>query len=865
MKVQAIQLVRRAPKDGVSVLRIDNYYLCEATGTVPSADDSRWTLVNEGGKIPVPTAAAPYLWHKSITRMSDGSTLAPVIDFCGSLGKNGFDYDLVPSASTIVKKEDGTVTPSSVSCTLIRREADGTATVLKEMPDGYNIRVFQGYVRNYTLGELVEVGNLSAISFLLMYGTVVVERHDIRVISEGAQGVTGRGIQSQDYRFRAMATNTAPATPTSDTEWNLWYALANAGYSEEKPYLFRCVKTVYVDGTGVTTTEYTVDGPTVWGSKGDDAVTWEIQPDSGSMIDGKAYNLLFSIYKVVGSERTALTLTDIRSMGMQCIETGGVMIYTPALKKFTFAITKAVFGQEYTFGLKSSSGEMLCSYTWMVQKQGDKGDKGDDGKSALYIDCVPDSFTYPADNNGICVQSVTNTVTIKLMYGTTQVANYSVEVCSTDDSDWYTEDTFINAGGDVFVNTIERSGNDTVMSIWVGEAGYADDNAWVQVRMTTTIEGKEVSVTKQINCYANKEGARGYDGVIIRRREWEAGKEYRNDTEHKKAAADGNYYLDEVCVSDYNDGEGKSYICKQTHTSSSSNKPPQNGTSTYWTAMNSMSPIMTPFADITRAVIDYLQAKQITIEQNGTAYGAFGGGNYPLWFGGKTPAESAFKVNKKGVLTATGLIANEANISGAVRANTIGYDLAVPSPSTDYNCDGASNGVWKSGVLGIGSGHAAAIQVLSCNASVYILGQTIVREEYEDDWIAATGGTVAYILPEPSKVGKMSVDLYFRNSITDWDGYEQYIEHYLFVGSNIDIQSNAEIENGAYTNESYSWSGTPSYTLADLQSANTARITTNYYVRLNYKLQNNKETRCDLPKHIKVMSDGETWFLVQLE
>lgn len=596
---------------------------------------------------------------------------------------------------------------------------------------------------------------------------------------------------------------------------------------------------------------------------GDNAVTWEIQPDSGSMVDGKAYSIPFDIYRIEGKTRTLVL--NLNDYNIQLSATNGSISLSTQLQRRFFNVKKATFGTTYCLKILSSSGEMLCSYTWTVQKQGDKGDKGDDGKSALYIDCVPDSFTYPADNNGICVQSVTNTVTIKLMYGTTQVANYSVEVCSTDDSEWYTEDTFINAGGDVFVNTIERNGNDTVMSIWVGEASYADDNAWVQVRMTTTIEGKEVSVTKQINCYANKEGARGYDGVIIRRREWEAGKEYRNDTDHEKAAADGNYYLDEVCVSDYNDGEGKSYICKRTHTSSSSNKPPQNGTSTYWTAMNSMSPIMTPFADITRAVIDYLQAKQITIEQNGTAYGAFGGGNYPLWFGGKTPAESAFKVNKKGVLTTTGLIANEANISGAVRANTIGYDLAVPSPSTDYNCDGASNGVWKSGVLGIGSGHAAAIQVLSCNASVYILGQTIVREEYEDDWIAATGGTVAYILPEPSKVGKMSVDLYFRNTITDWDGYEQYIEHYLFVGSNIDIQSNAEIENGAYTNESYSWGGTPSYTLADLQSANTARITTNYYVRLNYKLQNNKETRCDLPKHIKVMSDGETWFLVQLE
>ena len=276
MKIQGVQLVRRKPKDGVSVLRIDNYYLLTATGDVPSADDAGWTLVASGETAPVPTSAKSYLWHKSITTMSDGTTLTPVIEFGGSLGQNGFDYDLVPSATAILKDAEGNLTPYSVGCTLIRREADGTVTRVG-LPAGYTAKysLDNGTERNYSidktvLSKIVVNNDNSVITFLLYYGDVVVERQNINVISEGAQGLNGRGIQSQDYRFKAVASNTtAPSAPTSDSEYTSgWYALESAGYSTEKPYLYRCTKTTYIDGNNKTTTEYAVDGPTVWGNTG---------------------------------------------------------------------------------------------------------------------------------------------------------------------------------------------------------------------------------------------------------------------------------------------------------------------------------------------------------------------------------------------------------------------------------------------------------------------------------------------------------------------------------------------------------------------------------------------------------------------
>lgn len=273
-----------AQKPTVSVDHIDNYYITEASGVQPAANDSRWQFVPEGQQAPVPTSAAPYLWHKSITYLTDGSHLDPVIEFGGSLGQNGYDYDLVPSHSAIIKAQDDTVTPANVSCSLIKRNADGSAERITTPPAGYSVKVYRDTTAAaYTLGTNVSTANVSVVTFVLLYGTIEVERHDIRVIAEGAEGLTGRGIQSQSTRFKANTTGSVPATPTNDNEWNTWSALSQCGYSETNRYLFQCVRTVFVDGNGNTSVEYLVSGPTVWGRDGDDAIVLDLDNEMDSL------------------------------------------------------------------------------------------------------------------------------------------------------------------------------------------------------------------------------------------------------------------------------------------------------------------------------------------------------------------------------------------------------------------------------------------------------------------------------------------------------------------------------------------------------------------------------------------------------
>lgn len=297
-----------ASKEPVSVKSIARYYLTEASGTTPSANDSRWKLVNEGEAVPMPTSAAPYLWKKTVTTFTDGAS-STAIEFGGSLGENGIDYDLVPSHSSIVKAEDGTLSPTNVSCKIIKRNADGTAEQLSSVPLGYSIAVYRDSTTvssAYTPGNNVSTsGTTASMTFVLKYGSVEVERHSLNVIAEGGQGIDGRGIQSQDYRFKATASSAVPSSPTNDTTWNTWFTLSNSGYSAANPYLWRCCKTVYVDGNGNTETTYLVDGPTVWGQDGDDAVYLDLdnQMDSisvnpsGAMTDLQTFTIHATLYK----------------------------------------------------------------------------------------------------------------------------------------------------------------------------------------------------------------------------------------------------------------------------------------------------------------------------------------------------------------------------------------------------------------------------------------------------------------------------------------------------------------------------------------------------------------------------------------
>lgn len=187
-------------------------------------------------------------------------------------------------------------------------------------------------------------------------------------------------------------------------------------------------------------------------------------------------------------------------------------------------------------------------------------------------------------------------------------------------------------------------------------------------------------------------GDPGYQGCIIRLTEWVSGVEYRNDADLE---SDSLRYIDIVTV--YENNRQLKFQCRQTHTSSNSNKPSGGTTSTYWQQLNDMVPIYTPLLFAENAVINFLQGMEFVVHNSktdiseNTIIAGLVGGDIPLFVGSNTPDNAPFRVAKDGSFTAT-----KANIIGRIEATsgkignfTIGNDYWLQSslsPSSGKDC-----------------------------------------------------------------------------------------------------------------------------------------------------------------------------------
>ena len=165
-----------------------------------------------------------------------------------------------------------------------------------------------------------------------------------------------------------------------------------------------------------------------------------------------------------------------------------------------------------------------------------------------------------------------------------------------------------------------------------------------------------------------EQGIQGIQGCIIRSSEWASGVTYRND----ESLTSGTRYIDIVAKKNTSPSSlygWDMYMCKSTHTSSSSNGP---GNTTYWTAVNEMAPIFTSLIIAKNASIDFVQGNELIIKDsnNNVVAGLTGGsskeaGTTPvrIWAGGNVPGNAPFRVDQNGNLVAT-----KANITGTITA-----------------------------------------------------------------------------------------------------------------------------------------------------------------------------------------------------
>ena len=152
----------------------------------------------------------------------------------------------------------------------------------------------------------------------------------------------------------------------------------------------------------------------------------------------------------------------------------------------------------------------------------------------------------------------------------------------------------------------------------------------------------------------SSEDLKGIPGLIERTSEWVAGVEYRNDSN----LTGGIRYRDIVTVTD-SKGNFEIYVCQKTHLSTTSNAPKTGADSAEWLHVNGMRPIYTPLIITDNAVLRFGQTNRMLImNSKQKVQGCFGGveneaTGYPLWIGGETAEKAIFKVGYDGHMEVT--------------------------------------------------------------------------------------------------------------------------------------------------------------------------------------------------------------------
>lgn len=222
--------------------------------------------------------------------------------------------------------------------------------------------------------------------------------------------------------------------------------------------------------------------------------------------------------------------------------------------------------------------------------------------------------------------------------------------------------------------------------VLTGEVNTAEYDVWAEKGDTGEKGDKGDDGEKGDKGDKGDQGVQGIQGCIIRSSEWEEGVTYRND----EALKSGTRYIDIVAKKNTSPSSlygWDMYMCKSTHTSSSSNGP---GNTTYWTAVNEMAPIFTSLIIAKNASIDFVQGNELIIKDsnNNVVAGLTGGeskeaGTTPvrIWAGGGVPGSAPYRVNELGEFVST-----KADVAGIITA-TLFY-----SPGSDMDSLADSEG-----------------------------------------------------------------------------------------------------------------------------------------------------------------------------
>lgn len=681
-----------ASKDFVSILEL---YALSSSGTTAPTSGWETTYKTEQGK---------WLWTKNRMQWTNGSftyTTPVCIGHFAKDGENGMDGAYTDYSYNISKNK--TSKNSSTAPT------DCYYSTWQDAP----IATTETYPFLWMRMERKNDASDKSVRYVCVTG----DKGDKGDKGDpGDNGTDGNGIASQESLFVATDKK-AVATYGSVSGWSNRFPQP----TEQKPYVWKCVKTTYTKASASYSTPELV---TIYQSGANGNIlrnaSFTDESNMEAWVTQSQYNMASGSAPIGdgGGIDTKNKLHGHNSYFDRCSGVSGAANYKDVLvqtvQHSNGGLNNIVNGLWYTlsFWAKRAVNVITLNKTVSATSYATANVYLKAGvRYAIRVQSTVSSASYPITTtvtpNGTSVASLTIKQTAsgsKTDYltpstsgihairsiasgGTGTVISYAVD--DSRDLSTYLAPSLVDTSSKIYADGEERTPSADLGVVWSLASGWSFHTLTFKAAASLTAsvkqqlffrldsvphadlwrkvwicEPKLESGMMYTGYVDSSEDLKGIPGLIERTSEWVAGVEYRNDTN----LTGGIRYRDIVTVTDTK-GNFEIYVCQRTHLSTTSNAPKTGGDSAEWLHINNMQrPIYTSLIIADNAVLRFGQTNRMLImNSKQKVQGCFGGvedeaNGYPLWIGGETAEKANFKVGYDGTL-----YANRGEFSGVVR------------------------------------------------------------------------------------------------------------------------------------------------------------------------------------------------------
>lgn len=522
----------------------------------------------------------------------------------------------------------------------------------------------------------------------------------------GNPGTDGNGIASQESLFVATDKKTV-ASYSSVAGWSNRFPQP----TEQKPYVWKCVKTSYTKKADTYSTPELV---TIYQSGANGNIlrnaSFTDESNMEAWVTQSQYNMASGSAPAGdgGGIDTSNKLHGHNSYFDRCSGVSGAANYKDVLvqtvQHSNGGLNNIVNGLWYTlsFWAKRAVNVITLNKTVSATSYATANVYLKAGvRYAIRVQSTVSSASYPITTtvtpNGTSVAALTikqtasgsktdyltpstsgiHAIRSVVSGGTGTVISYAVD--DSRDLSTYLAPSIVDTSSKIYVDGEERTPSADLGVVWSLASGWSFHTLTFKAAASLTASVKQqlffrldsvphVDLWRKVWICEPKlesgmmytgyvdsaEDLKGIPGLIERTSEWVAGVEYRNDTN----LTGGIRYRDIVTVTDTK-GNFEIYVCQKTHISTTSNAPKTGGDSAEWLHINNMQrPIYTSLIIADNAVLRFGQTNRMLITNSKQkVQGCFGGveneaTGYPLWIGGETAEKANFKVGYDGHIEA---------------------------------------------------------------------------------------------------------------------------------------------------------------------------------------------------------------------